>query len=118
MSSIPAEITNFFLAMQVGAVAAERMRGLFTDDAVYEEPFSGVAREHSGPDAILETMKLGWLNPLPEMHIEIDQATAAGHQITVDWTCHSPALPGGLGRGTNHFTLRAGRIAKLRTVFR
>lgn len=118
MSPIPTEITNFFLAMQVGAPAAGRMRALFTDDAVYEEPFSGAARQHSGPDAILETMELGWLNPLPDMHIEIDQATAAGNEITVDWTCHSTALPGGLGKGTNHFTLRDGRIAKLKTVFR
>jgi hypothetical protein len=35
-----------------------------------------------------------------------------------DWTCYSSALPGGAGRGTNRFTFKDGKIARLITTFR
>lgn len=116
MSNIPPEISNFFLAMQAGSAAAPAMEALFADDAVYEEPFSGSPRLHEGRSAIVAAMQAGWLQPLPEMHLRIDRAETNGNTIAIDWTCWSPALPGGAGRGRNEFELREGRIVRLKTT--
>jgi hypothetical protein len=117
MTAIPGEISNFFLAMQAGRPAAARMESLFSEDATYEEPFSGQATTHTGRRAILDAMSAGWSQPLPEMHIAIDKVETAGSIVRVDWTCYSPALPGGAGRGRNEFELRDGKIARLKTSF-
>lgn len=108
-------VGRFFAAMQVGATSEEEMMSLFADDATYVEPFSGVVRVHQGKSTILRTMREGWKTPLPDMRIEFDEVAVEGGQITARWTCHSPALPGGKGRGENVFTLRDGLIVRLET---
>jgi len=118
MTAVPTEITNFFLAMQAGAEGGDAMAKVLADDAVYEEPFTGSMSTHSGREAILTVMRAGWANPLPEMHIEIDRAETRAGEVVIDWTCYSPALPGGSGRGTNTFTLKDGKVARLVTTFR
>ncbi len=116
MDRLPAEVSNFFLAMQAGRAGAETLRAVFAQDAIYEEPFSGETRCHEGREAILAAMATGWERPLPEMHIRIDHVETDGARIRVDWTCLSLALPGGAGRGSNHYVMRDGLIAELRTV--
>src|SRR5690242_10572512 len=74
MTNVPAEISNFFLAMQAGAKGGDAMEKVLAEDAVYEEPFSGKAVTHRGREAILTAMRAGWERPLPKMHIEIDRA--------------------------------------------
>lgn len=108
-------IKRFFAAMQAGATAEAEMMSLFTDDAVYLEPFSGQMREHHGKTAIRQAMAEGWKTPLPDMRIEVDRLEATGETVRVQWTCHSPALPGGRGSGENIFTLSGGRISRLET---
>lgn len=108
-------IKRFFAAMQTGATAEGEMMSLFADDAVYREPFSGRDREHRGKAAIRQAMAEGWETPLPDMRIEIDRLQVTGELVRVQWTCHSPALPGGKGSGENIFTLRDGMIARLET---
>ena len=108
-------IKRFFAAMQAGATAEPEMMALFADDAVYVEPFSGREREHRGKAAIRQVMAEGWKTPLPDMRIEIDRMQVTGESVRVQWTCHSPALPGGKGSGENVFTLREGMIARLET---
>jgi hypothetical protein len=93
------------------------MEGLFADDATYEEPFSGKPTTHSGKTAIMTAMSAGWSQPLPDMHIAIDKVETAGPVVRVDWTCYSPALPGGAGKGRNEFELKDGKIARLKTSF-
>lgn len=108
-------IKRFFTAMQAGATAEAEMMSLFADDAVYCEPFSGREREHRGKPAIREAMAEGWKTPLPNMRIEVDRLQVTGDSVRVQWTCHSPALPGGKGSGENIFTLRDGLISRLET---
>lgn len=104
--------------MQTGASAEDEMMTLFTDDAVYVEPFTGSPATHAGKHAILAAMRRSWAQPLPEVRIEVDRLHVDGDTVTADWTCHSPGLPNGRGCGTNVFTLRAGRIARLVTTLR
>ncbi|MFO1041006.1 MAG: nuclear transport factor 2 family protein [Planctomycetaceae bacterium] len=116
MSSSEKLIVNrFFSAMQVGATAEAEMMSLFHDDAVYIEPFTGRMRTHSGKLAIRACMVEGWRNPLPEVRIEINALTVEGAEVIVQWTCHSPGLPGGTGKGENRFTLQGGLIIRLET---
>ena len=118
MTTVPTEISNFFLAMQAGAQGGDAMEKVLAAEATYEEPFTGKAVTHRGREAILTAMRAGWTQPLPQMHIEIDRAETTADAVIVDWTCYSSALPGGAGRGTNHFTLKDGKIARLVTTFR
>lgn len=109
--------SRFFTAMQAGATAEGEMMALFADDAVYIEPFSGQRREHKGKEAIRETMLEGWRAPMTDMRIEVDHLDVAGETTRASWTCYSPALPGGKGRGENLFSFRDGLIARLETRF-
>lgn len=118
MTDVPTEISNFFLAMQAGSQGGDAMEKVLAPDAVYEEPFSGKAATHRGREAILSAMRAGWAQPLPDMHLEIDRAETAAGEVVIDWTCYSSALPGGAGRGTNRFTLKDGKIARLVTTLR
>jgi ketosteroid isomerase-like protein len=110
-------VTRFFRAMQGGASSEEELMRLFAADATYIEPFSGTPREHRGHRAIRDVMREGWRTPLPEMRIEVDAVSVDGDTVRAEWTCYSPALPGGSGRGENVFTLRDGLIVRLETRF-
>jgi SnoaL-like domain len=118
MNNMPTEISNFFLAMQAGSQGGNAMEKVLATDAVYEEPFTGKTAIHHGRDAILSVLRAGWAQPLPDMHIEIDRAETTAEEVVIDWTCYSSGLPGGAGRGTNRFTLKDGKIARLVTTFR
>ncbi len=117
MSDTPPTVADFFRAMQAGSAAAEGMERLFSENATYVEPFSGQPITHNGKSAIMAAMRQGWQNPLPDMTISLDRVDVAGELVTVAWTCRSPGLPSGEGRGVNEFTLRGGKIARLETRF-
>lgn len=116
--TLPSAIDHFFAAMQAGATSEAAMMTLFTEDAEYTEPFSGKAQTHVGKAAIRKTFVQGWKQPLPDMRLEVDRFDMDGNTVRVDWTCHSPALPGGKGQGTNVFSLSDGLIHRLVTTFR
>lgn len=111
----PEIIGRFFSAMQTGAAGEAQMLALFTDDAVYVEPFSGRPVAHEGKPAVRAALQQGWRTPLPDMTLSVDEVEVAGPLLSVRWTCRSPALPGGQGQGVNLFTLRDGLIARLET---
>ncbi|MEY1555123.1 nuclear transport factor 2 family protein [Yoonia sp. R2331] len=113
---LPTQIANFFLAMQAGKAGAEALAAHFAEDAVYEEPFTGETRRHTGRDAVMQAMALGWDNPMPDMRINVDRVETNGAVIDLDWTCFSPAIPGGQGRGHNRYVMRDGLIAELVTT--
>lgn len=117
MPSIPIGVANFFSAMQAGRAAEAEMRQLFAADAVYIEPFSGNPQRHVGRDAIMRAMSAGWQQPLTDMRIVIDSAEVKGIEVHIRWTCYSPSLPGGLGRGLNRFIIQNGLISELETTF-
>lgn len=110
-------IDRFFAAMQAGACSEEEILGLFSADATYVEPFSGSVRMHKGTLAIRNALREGWRNPMPRMTIGVDRIDVDGANIRAEWTCYSPALPGGKGRGVNLFTIRDGLIVRLETRF-
>ena len=116
MSSDRQTIEAFFRAMQSGASAEADMMRLFAEDAIYIEPFTGTPQTHVGKHAILATMQAGWSHPLPDMTLSLDRVDIDGNEIRVAWTCRSPALPGGSGRGVNTFSMRNGLIARLETA--
>lgn len=117
MSEAPPTIADFFRAMQAGSNAAHDMERLFSEDAIYVEPFAGRPTTHVGIAAIMAAMRLGWENPLPDMTISLDRIDVVGPRVTVAWTCRSPGLPGGQGRGVNEFSLKDGKIVRLETRF-
>lgn len=118
MKDLPIEISNFFLAMQAGRAGAGALAACFAHGAVYVEPFTGEIRTHTGRDAVMRAMAPGWENPMPDMRIRIDRAESEAGRIELDWTCFSPAIPGGKGSGTNIFTLEDGLITSLVTTLK
>lgn len=115
---LPPAVAQFFRAMQAGATSEAEMMALFAEHARYSEPFSGQMLEHVGREAIRQTFLQGWSHPLPDMRLEVERFDISPTGVRVDWTCHSPALPGGKGQGTNIFTLDAGLISRLVTTLR
>ncbi len=116
MTSVPLEVSNFFLAMQAGRIGADALAACFAEDAIYEEPFTGAVRRHEGRDAVMAAMAMGWENPMPDMRIRVDHAETDGDIIHVNWTCFSPAIPEGSGRGRNRYLMRDGLIVELITT--
>ena len=117
-SILPPPIPQFFLAMQAGATSEAEMMELFADQAQYSEPFSGQPVNHVGREAIRRAFVQGWSHPLPDMRLEVERFDVSPAGVRVDWAWHSPALPGGMGRGTNVFTLDGGLIVRLVTTLR
>lgn len=64
--------------MQAQGGEVERMMSLFTEDAVYVEPFTGAERTHAGRDAVRAAMVDGWKTPLPDMTISVDRLDVTG----------------------------------------
>lgn len=116
MTSVPLEISNFFLSMQAGAAGAQSLEQRFAPDALYEEPFTGEMRKHRGRAQIMQAMAMGWENPMQDMQILIDEIATQGSEILVNWTCVSPSLPGGKASGLNRFSMENGLIVHLITT--
>lgn len=117
--SLRASVDRFFAGMQGGPTHEEAMLALFAADAVYVEPYSvmGKATLHSGKDAVRAALKAALATPLPEQRLVVDRVDVDGDVLIATWTCYSPALPGGKGRGANTFTFRDGLITRLETRF-
>lgn len=107
-----AVIDAYFRAMQAGASAGEDLLALFTDDAVYIEPFAGAVRTHRGKSAIRECFTTSWEAPLPDLELSVDRVDVDAEGVFARWTCRSPALPGPQ-RGEDRYVLRDGKIARL-----
>jgi hypothetical protein len=116
MSNMPLEIANFFLAMQAGPSGADLLGSLFAEEAVYSEPFSGLAEPHRGRNAILAAFAASRTDDFDDAVINLGAVEVDGETITVKWTCYSQAIPGGSGSGKNVFTLSGGKIVSLVTT--
>jgi SnoaL-like domain len=114
--NLPTTIANFMTAMQAGKAGRATLEAVFTEDAVYIEPFSGTVMRHEGRPDVIAAIAKGWESPLPDVHIRIDHVAARAADILLSWTCFSPALPGGQGLGTNRYIMREDRIALLETT--
>ena len=118
MNDVPAMITNFFLAMQAGPSGLSHLGALFALDAVYFEPFSGQPQPHRGRDAILAAFDISRTDEFDDAVIQLVAIEVEGPTVTVEWVCHSKAIPGGRGSGTNTFGIKDGLITDLTTTLK
>ena len=108
-------VRAYFAAMRRGGEAEADMLALFTDDAVYDEPFSGESEPAVGIDAVRRRLRSGWATPLPEMELDVLSVEVTGHRAVSTWECRSAAFPGPV-RGTDEYEFRDGLIAVLRVT--
>ena len=104
-------VDRYFAAMRQGAAAEDDMLALFTEDAVYAEPFSGL-EPAEGIAAIRQRLRQGWEFPLPDLELDVVEVEVSGDSARSVWECRSPALPGPM-RGEDRYRFTDGRIARL-----
>lgn len=107
-------VESYLAGMRRGPKAEDDMVALFTDDAMYDEPFTGLGPA-VGRAAIRERLRLGWQTPLPDMELEVLSIEVTGDRAIANWECRSSAL-NGPSRGTDEYAFRDGRISSLRVT--
>ena len=105
-------IERYFTAMRRGAAAEEQMMELFSEDAIYVEPFTGETEPWVGKDAVRTALRRGWEQPLPDLELEVRRIDISGSAATAEWVCTSPALPGPIA-GKDEYTIAGGKITRL-----
>ncbi|MEM8925330.1 MAG: nuclear transport factor 2 family protein [Actinomycetota bacterium] len=108
-------LDRYYAAMRRGAAAEDEMIGLFADDAVYDEPFSGEPPAE-GLAAIRARLRKGWEFPLPDLELDVLEVEVSGPQARTVWECRSSALPGPM-RGEDRYEIEDGRITRLQVRF-
>jgi ketosteroid isomerase-like protein len=109
-----ATLTRYFKAMQRGPEGVAELIALFTDDAVYVEPFSPGGGFHVGKAAIEGWLSMSQQSAPPAIELSVDRIDAHDDEIEVAWTCESAAFSRP-SRGVDRFTLRDGMISRLET---
>jgi len=112
-----AVVEGYYRAMRMGAAGAETMADLFTDDAIYSEPFSGGDgrnRTHVGKHVIREFFKDSINHRPPDMVVTMDRVDVDGDRLRAEWTCTASVFTQPM-RGVDCYTLRDGKIARLET---
>jgi ketosteroid isomerase-like protein len=108
-------VDAYFAAMRRGSEAEADMMALFTDDAVYDEPFSGELQPAVGADAIRDRFRYGWKQPMPGLELDVLSVDVAGSTAISRWECRADVFPAPV-RGTDHYEFREGRISSLRVT--
>lgn len=102
-------------AMHSGPDGERVFVGLFHEDAVVIEPFSGSAREHRGHAAIAAWFREAVADIPPDMEVVLDRIDMDGGLVRADWTCTSSHFSRPL-RGYDLYTNEGGRIRRLEMV--
>src|SRR5438105_13848220 len=110
-----AVVERYLAAMQAGPSGLDELVGLFEDDAVYVEPFSGQPQVHTGRAHIREFFEYALEHHLRDVRLTLDRLDVDGDRLRSEWTCTLPMF-GEPMRGFDLLTLRAGRIARLETT--
>lgn len=105
-------VERYFSAMRRGASAEGDMMDLFADDAVYIEPFTGDGTPWIGKGPILEALRRGWEEPLPDMELLVERVEIREGGASSTWICRSPALPAPV-HGRDEYTIAGGKITRL-----
>ena len=105
-------VRSYLAAMRRGPAAEDEMMELFTDDAVYVEPFTGVEAPAVGKAEVRDRLRAGWETPLPDLELDVLSIESQGSTAMSRWECRSTALPGPV-RGTDSYTFVGGRISRL-----
>ncbi len=118
MSVAPADrnlIESLYKAMQAGPAGESAMLDLFTEDAVFVEPFGGEPKTHTGLSAIRATFQDMCKEPLPDMRLQLDRVDLDAGRVRAAWTCYSSAFSEPM-RGIDHFTIEHGKIKRLEII--
>lgn len=105
-------IERYFAAMRRGAAAEDEMMALFSDDAVYIEPFTGETEPWVGKESVRTALRRGWEQPLPDLELVVRRIDIRDGGATTEWVCTSPGLPGPVV-GRDEYTIVDGKIARL-----
>lgn len=106
-------VDRYFAAMRRGADAEDELLSLFTDDAEYVEPFSGLPEPAVGSGEIRERLRAGWETPLPDLVLTVLTIEVVGQEGRSTWECESSAFPAPV-RGSDHYVFSdAGQIERL-----
>ena len=107
-------IERYFAAMQRGPDGHDALVDLFTDDAVYVEPFSD-GPAHRGREAISAYLAASAGEAPPELRLVVERLDVETSRIVATWRCESPifAVP---SRGRDVFNVVGGRITRLETT--
>jgi hypothetical protein len=109
-----AVVESYLAEMQAGSAGLDNLIGLFTDDAVYLEPWTGQAQIHTGK-AEIRAFYAAALERMQGARLTLDRLDVDGERVRSEWTCEIPMFPGPM-RGFDLLTLREGRIARLETT--
>jgi ketosteroid isomerase-like protein len=101
--------------MQAGPGGLEELVGLFEDNAVYVEPFTGQSQVHSGKEEIRAFFKNALQQHLRDVQLTLDRLDMDSGRLRSEWTCELGTTRA-LMRGFDLLTLRDGRIARLETT--
>lgn len=107
-------IAQYMRAMQGGPECEEDLLAMFTEDAVYIEPYAGEPQTHDGKPAIKAWVQAQSQMRPPDLTISVDRLDVEQGQVRADWTCRSSVFPGPM-RGYDVYSIRDGRIARLET---
>jgi ketosteroid isomerase-like protein len=108
-------VEQYLAAMQAGPGGLEALVGLFDDEAVYVEPFSGQPQVHTGKAEIRAFFENALEQHLNGVRLTLDRLDLDVGRLRSEWTCEIPAFPGPM-RGFDLLTLREGRIVRLETT--
>jgi ketosteroid isomerase-like protein len=108
-------VERYLAAMQAGQTGLDDLVGLFSDDAVYVEPFGGQPQVHSGKSEIRAFFAVALAQHLHGVRLTLDRLDIDGGRLRSEWTCHLPMF-GAPMRGFDLLTLQDGRIVHLETT--
>lgn len=108
-------VDRFFKAMQAGKEGEEALMALFSGDAVLTESFGGEPQTHHGIDAVRESFRCTWEQPVPDVKLEVNRVDLDGAQVRAEWTCTAPAFPTPI-KGHDLFEISDGKISKLEII--
>ena len=108
-------VQQYLAAMQAGPGGLDELVGLFEDDAVYVEPFSGQPQVHSGKAEIRAFFEYALENHLKGARLTLDRLDIDAGRLRSEWTCDIPAFAGPM-RGFDLLTMHEGRITRLETT--
>jgi ketosteroid isomerase-like protein len=110
-----ATVEGYFAWMQAGPRGLEDLVGLFEDDAVYVEPFTGQPQAHTGKAEIRAFFERALQQDLAKARLTLDRLDIDGSRLRSEWTCELPMMPGPM-RGFDLLSMRDGRIVRLETT--
>ena len=107
-------VKQMYEAMQAGESGKDELIGLFTEDAVFTEPFGGSPQTHTGIDAIRARVNEMVQQPRPpDFQLKIDQVTTENGELVAYWTCTSAMMPGPM-KGRDELKVSDGKILSLK----